>query len=93
MATALEKRRVLGPRYGGKSPVLMQAQVTGAAADTNIPVAGIKLGDLLDSVVEHDATSALPTDHTANAKITSDGNIQVSVTTATDPLTVRWYSL
>ena len=70
-----------------------KAVVTGDAATTDIPIAGIKTTDELYSVIEHDATSALPTDHTAEASITSDGNIQLSTTdTSTDTLIVEWAS-
>lgn len=68
------------------------AVVTGAAADTNIAIAGIKMTDELLSVIEHDATSALPTDRLSTTTITSDGNIQCTVDTATDTLVVQWES-
>lgn len=67
--------------------------VAGAAAATDIAIVGIKTTDELIKVVEHDATSALPTDRLSEASITSDGNIQLSTTsTATDTLDVMWVS-
>lgn len=64
--------------------------VTGANANTNIAVAGITTEDQLVAVIEHDATSALPTDRTSTTSITSNGNIQCTVSTATDKLVVWW---
>jgi len=66
------------------------AVVTGATAATNIAVTGIATEDTLISVIEHNATSALPTDRTATTSITSAGNIQCSATTSADSLVVLW---
>ncbi len=66
----------------------------GAAADTNIAVAGIKRGDGLVAVI-HVADGAeaalLKGDLVAETNITSDGNIQVDTTVTTgDQLLVIW---
>lgn len=69
------------------------AIVTGTTAATNIAVAGIKTTDELIKAVEHDATSALPTDRLSECSITSDGNIQFSTTdTSTDTIDLMWIS-
>jgi hypothetical protein len=72
--------------------------VAGAGANTNIAVAGIVMADTLLSVLRHidsgAATTASVVDHTAQAAITSDGNIQVTVATninAGDRLVVTWF--
>lgn len=72
--------------------------VAGAAADTNIAIAGIALTDTLLSVHRHidsgATTTAAVVDHTAQASITSAGNIRVSVQTnvnAGDRLVVMYY--
>lgn len=59
-------------------------QVSGAAADTNIAVAGITTNDHLVSVWN-------VTDGTKEAaSITSDGNIQCTADTTGDSLDVTW---
>lgn len=69
---------------------LQTATVAGAAAATNIAISGITTQDTIESVVEFAA--GVPTDRTAEASITSDGNIQLSTTDTTgDVLLVRWY--
>lgn len=64
--------------------------LAGAAADTDIAVAGIALGDKIGSAIEWAA--GVPTDRTATTTVTSDGNIQCSVATTGDQLVVEWYS-
>lgn len=68
------------------------ALVTGATADTNIAIAGILTTDELLMVLEFATSTNDPTDQTANASITSDGNIQVTTATASDSLMVLWAS-
>lgn len=68
---------------------LTPAVVAGAAADTDIPVTGITTEDTLQSVIEF--ASGVPTDRTATTSITSDGNIQCSVDTASDVLVVQYW--
>jgi hypothetical protein len=72
--------------------------VAGAGANTNIAVAGIATTDTLLAVHRHIDPAATSTaavvDHTAQASITSAGNVQVSVATNTnagDRLVIYWY--
>ena len=69
---------------------LKKTLVTGAAADTNIAIAGIRRRDMLLSVIEHPASAAL-VDRTATTSITSDGNIQCTASTAGNQLVVWWW--
>lgn len=64
--------------------------VVGAAADTNIAVAGIEVGDELLSVVDKANGGA---DFTADASVTSAGNIQITVATGTLNLHVIYADL
>lgn len=83
-----------GPTAGGLEAVLGELQrlktvvVAGANANTNIAIAGIVTSDTLQSVLRHvdpgAATTAAVVDHTAQASITSNGNIQVTVATNTN---------
>jgi len=75
------------------SGLIKSVFTTGAAADTNIPITGIKKGDHLIIVLESAVTSALLTDRTAQTTITEDGVIQISVTTASDKILVFWQPL
>ena len=68
------------------------AKVAGANADTDIAIAGIKTTDQLIFVWELATSTNDPTDETANASITSDGNIQITNTTAGDVVLVLWMS-
>ena len=66
----------------------------GAAANTNITVAGIATEDTLIGVQEFEAETGTyaPTDRTSEASITSAGYIQLSTTTtASDKLLVIWH--
>ncbi len=72
--------------------------VAGAAADTNIAIAGIKTGDKLVSVLQvepdNGATGTMLTDRTGEASITSDGNIQLTTTNTTGKqLLVIWLDI
>lgn len=70
---------------------LTRTLVDGAAADTNIPITGIAAEDTLVSVIEWNA--GVPTDRTADASITSAGNIQLSTTNSTgNKLDVLWFN-
>jgi len=70
------------------------AIVAGAAADTDIAIAGIKTTDQIIGVghFETAASIATLTDQTAASSITSDGNIQCTNDTASDTLMVLWQS-
>jgi hypothetical protein len=66
---------------------------TGAAANANIAVTGIRKGtDVVDVVLFFPkAAEPLPTDVSSEASITSDGNIQLSTTNTTSgKLVVFW---
>lgn len=76
-----------------KAGLIKSALTTGAAADTDITVTGIKKGDHLIIVLESHTTSAILTDRTAQATITADDTIQISVSTATDKILVFWQPL
>ena len=76
-----------------KAGLIKSALVTGAAADTDITVTGIKKGDHLIIVLESAATTALLTDRTANTTITADDTIQCSDDTSTDKLVIFWQPL
>lgn len=79
--------RKFGAMWGGRMPDLTTVVVAGAAANTNIAVAGISTRDQLVSVIElpgvGEAAGQVPVDRTAQTTITSAGNIQVSVATNT----------
>jgi len=75
------------------SRLINSALTAGAAADTDIDVAGIKKGDHLIIVLESAVTSAILTDRTAQTTITADCKIQISVTTASDKILVFWQPL
>lgn len=64
--------------------------VTGAAANTNIPVTGILLEDTIIKVVLVDFVGATVTE--VAATITSNGNIQTTATSAAKALLVYWYN-
>lgn len=65
--------------------------VAGAAATTDIAVAGITMADTLGSVLMFN--SGTPSDVTSEASITSDGNIQLDTTNSSgNQLVVEWYS-
>lgn len=72
----------------GSGMELKVASVAGAAANTDIPLTGIKKKDLLVAVLD---TSFA--DQTANASINSDGNVRVSVSTSATQLLVIWWSV
>lgn len=64
--------------------------VNGTTAVTNIPVTGIKTTDTLQSVVMFAA--GVPSAVTAEASITSDGNVQLSTTNSTgNQLVICWW--
>lgn len=63
--------------------------VAGAAANTNIAIAGIKTTDTLQSVLKFDA--GVPSSVTGIASITSAGNIQLTADSAGKTLVVRYW--
>jgi hypothetical protein len=82
---------VLDPDSGGPS-TLKTVVVDGAAADTNIPIAGIAVADEIQSVIHYD--TGVPADITAEVSITSAGNIQVDTTVTTgNKLVVTYYDV
>ena len=93
--------RLAGQLAGSTHNILQELQglrisvVGGAAANTNIAVAGIAENDTLLSVVRFDrnATAANITlaDVSGIASITSAGNIQLTAATTGDSLIVFWY--
>lgn len=63
----------------------------GALPNTNIPITGINTVDTLITVIQHPG-AALMVDRTAQASITSTGNIQLSTTNTTgDNILVFWF--
>ena len=76
---------------GNTSTCLRFTQAAGAAALRNIRVPGITTDDELIAVQELAVTTGLPTDRTAEASVSSNGNIQLSTTsTAGDQLIIIW---
>lgn len=64
----------------------------GAAADTNIAVAGIVAADRIISVIHN--TAGVLADLTSEAAITSSGNVQLADTDTTgDQLLILWYDV
>lgn len=64
--------------------------VNGAAAATNIPVAGITTSDTIQSVLMFAA--GVPSSVTSAASITSNGNIQLAAVNSTgNVLVVNWW--
>lgn len=75
---------------GAAEPVLKTSVVAGAAADTNIAIAGIATADQIQSVIQ--ITAGVPSDLTSEAAITSAGNIQIDTTVTTgNTLIVNWW--
>lgn len=65
--------------------------VNGTTAATNIAVSGIALVDTLVSVIMF--TAGVPSDVTADASITSAGNIQLATVDSTgNKLQVMWFN-
>jgi len=92
----------LGTHFaGGRPPDLCEVLVTGAGANTNIAVSGvvngvsrtIRPGDQLQSVFKVADASPVFTDLTAQASITSNGNIRVTVDTTGAQLLVKYWSV
>jgi hypothetical protein len=65
--------------------------LAGAAADTDIAVAGINKNSTIVFCLELATTTNDPADRTATTSVTSDGNVQCSVATASDSLLLLWY--
>lgn len=68
------------------------AVLVGAAANTNIAVAGIEMEDEIVACIDFATAAAISTmtDRTATTTITSSGNIQCSISTATNGLLLFW---
>ena len=95
-----DRQHYLTSRTTGRPAVLKEAVVNGAAANTDIAVAGIKPADIIVGVLEYAApavaTGKAVTDRTAQTSITSAGNIQVTAATnanADNVLVVKYYSV
>lgn len=63
--------------------------VDGAAANTNIAIAGIKLTDTLQSVIEY--VGGVPTDRLSVSAITSAGNIRLTTVSTGNKLAVTYF--
>lgn len=59
------------------------AVAAGTTADTNIAVAGITTADEIVRVIEIDIAGNAIADRTAEARITSNGNVQLDTTNTT----------
>ena len=79
------------PMTKAKSSFIVKYElVNGDTAATNIAVSGITTDDILVHVIEEAVTTAISTDRTSVATITSAGNIQLSASTSADKLHVLW---
>ncbi len=91
-------RKVLGRRTGSPAELSVNV-VSGAAASTNIAVAGIRRRDALVAVIELQpptagAGNAVVADRVGITSITSDGNVQVAGQATTgNQLLIIWYKL
>ena len=88
--------RKLARHFAGRTPELMVTVIPGAAASTNIAVAGITLRDGLLAVVQVEDTAGVAdgviAELVSEASITSDGNIQLSSTdTSAGGLLILWW--
>ena len=92
--------RLAGQLAGSTHNILQELQglrisvATGAAANTNIAVAGIATDDTLLSVVQFTrgaVTAITMSDVTSTASITSAGNIQLSAASTGHKLIVVWF--
>jgi len=89
----------LARRVAGNPAELCVNVVSGAGSATNIAISGIERNDLLVSVLELQpptaaSGNAVKGDRTAEASITSSGNIQLSTTSTTgNQLLVIWYKV
>lgn len=75
-------------RFGGRTPILKAAVGTGAGANTNIAVTGIRVDDVIVAAIEF--TAGVPS--IVPATVTSSGNIQSTSVTTGNTLVVLWYS-
>lgn len=64
------------------------AVVDGAAADTNIAISGIKVTDTIKSVIMY--ATGVPSNVTADASITSAGNIRLTSVSTGNKLVVTY---
>jgi hypothetical protein len=64
--------------------------LTGAAANTNIAVAGIATEDTIQSAILF--TAGVPSDITANAAITSAGNVQFTSDTSGKQVVLTYFN-
>lgn len=81
----------LAARASGRPRELKFTIASGAGANTNIAISGIKRNSLLVSVIEIPASAAV-VDRTATTSITSDGNIQCTASTSGNQVLVVWYA-
>lgn len=81
----------LAARASGRPRELKFTIASGAGANTNIAISGIKRNSLLVSVIEIPASAAV-VDRTATTSVTSDGNIQCTASTSGNQVLVVWYA-
>ena len=87
-----KKLQQAASRAAGKIGIPNLVVVAGAAANTNIPVSGLKRRDALVAAIEVPAAAAL-VDRTSATSITSDGNIQCTAATTGNQLLVSYVSV
>jgi maleate cis-trans isomerase len=64
--------------------------VTGGAANANLTLTGVAVGDTLGSVIEYEA--GVPVDRTSVSVVTAANTIQVNNITTGNVLVVTWYA-
>lgn len=81
----------LKAKVTGRGVKTRHQTVNGAAADTNIPVSGIAVGDTIVEAIEYDGTTgAFVADRTATTSVTSAGNVQCTASTANNVLQITF---
>lgn len=94
---ALKIAQKLARNSSARHPVPQVSVAAGAAINTNIAITGVRRG--LDELVavlqvepDNGASGTMLTDRTAEASVTSNGNIQLTTTNTTGKqLLVIWY--
>lgn len=82
----------LAANVAGKPRELKFTVASGAGANTDIAISGIKRNSLLVSVIEVPASTTTLVDRTATTSVTSDGNIQCTSSTSGNQVLVVWYA-
>lgn len=84
----------LARNFAGRTPELCFAVASGAGANSDITVTGVKLGrDQLVSVIEVPASTTTLVDRTAASSITADDTIQCTSSTSGNQVLVVYYHL